>query len=315
MPAILLTGAAGPAGRSLLAQLRHRGVTVVAVDANPARADGPGGATSGAGTVVAPGRGADRPVRVVPLARHVRFLPEIERIAQEGGADLVVPTVSEELPVLAARRDDPGATPVLLGHAKAVADADDKLATATVLRAAAVPVPAFGRPEDFGSVEEAHDALGGALVVKPRVSRGGRGVLLVDAGWRGIWSGMPAQAIVQRFAPGTEYAPVVYRGPSGDTTAVVVLEKTELAQGAVGNAVSVRRVEEPDVADVARRAVVALDLHGPVDLDIRRDHDGVPRVLEVNARFGANSAAAPELLDAVLADLDAWLTGRRRAAS
>ena len=36
---------------------------------------------------------------------------------------------------------------------------------------------------------------------------------------------------------------------------------------------------------------------------LRRRADGVPVVLEVNARFGANSAHAPELLDAALASV------------
>ena len=52
---------------------------------------------------------------------------------------------------------------------------------------------------------------------------------------------------------------------------------------------------------MALAAVRALGLTGPVDVDVRRLVDGRPVVLEVNARFGANSAAAPELLDAVLA--------------
>ena len=43
---------------------------------------------------------------------------------------------------------------------------------------------------------------------------------------------------------------------------------------------------------------------GPVDIDIRRDATGTPRVLEVNARFGANSQAVPELLGLLLRDLD-----------
>jgi carbamoyl-phosphate synthase large subunit len=43
-------------------------------------------------------------------------------------------------------------------------------------------------------------------------------------------------------------------------------------------------------------------LTGPVDVDIRRLADGTPVVLEVNARFGANSTYAPELLDMALAN-------------
>ena len=82
------------------------------------------------------------------------------------------------------------------------------------------------------------------------------------------------------------------------------MEKTELAQGSVGNAVSTRRAEAGeamDVGNLAMGAVRSLGLTGPVDVDVRRRADGTPVVLEVNARFGANSGQAPELLDAVLA--------------
>ena len=39
---------------------------------------------------------------------------------------------------------------------------------------------------------------------------------------------------------------------------------------------------------------------GSARIDVRRLADGTPVVLEVNARFGAVSESAPELLDAVL---------------
>jgi carbamoyl-phosphate synthase large subunit len=128
----------------------------------------------------------------------------------------------------------------------------------------------------------------------------------------GHWDELDSSLIVQRFAPGTEYAPVVLRNrPCSDRDSdpddvVVVLEKTELKEGRVGNAVAVRRVEAPAAADVATLAVAAvrvLGLTGPADVDIRRMPDGMPVILEVNARFGANSAQAPELVDGVLRKL------------
>jgi carbamoyl-phosphate synthase large subunit len=52
---------------------------------------------------------------------------------------------------------------------------------------------------------------------------------------------------------------------------------------------------------LAISAAEALGFVGPLDIDIRRRADGTPVVLEINARFGANIAQAPRVLDAVLA--------------
>jgi carbamoylphosphate synthase large subunit len=106
--------------------------------------------------------------------------------------------------------------------------------------------------------------------------------------------------ILQEFADGTDYAPNVYVSPDGQST-VIVLEKTELKEGKVGNAKSVRRAQDEDVGELAKVAALAVGLVGPLDIDIRRKNDGRPVVLEINARFGANICHAPEVFDAALA--------------
>lgn len=60
----------------------------------------------------------------------------------------------------------------------------------------------------------------------------------------------------------------------------------------------------PDAEAAAAGAALALGLVGPVDMDIRRLEDGTPVVLEINARFGANCARVPDLMDSLLAE---WL--------
>jgi carbamoyl-phosphate synthase large subunit len=282
MARLLVTGAGGPAGSSLVAQLRARGHDVVGADVREL-----------AGAVA------------VPAANDPALVPALARLVRTQRIDVVVPTVSEELPVLADAAPLLAPARVLVAPVEAVRLAHDKLLTARALHAAGVPVPAFGVPDDHPDAAHAVATFGGPVVVKPRVSRGGRGVEVVDDAWDGSWRALPARSIVQAFAPGTEYAPVVYRrAAAAEPDVTVVLEKTELASGRVGNAVAVRRAVADDVADVARRAVLTLGLTGAVDLDVRRDVRGRPVVLEVNARFGANSAAAPELLDAMLADVN-----------
>lgn len=288
-PRVLVTGAGGPAGRAVAAQLKDRGIPVLGTDIRDLPA--------GAGVTA---------VRV-PAASDPELVSALRRLVAAEGINLVIPTVSEELPQLAAFRAGFGRdVRVIIGEPGAVALANDKLYTAWQLASAGVPVPRFGVPGDFASADAAMQALGGPVVVKPRVSRGGRGVLVVDGSRDVDWRHLPDGQIVQEFIPGTEYGPMVFGTPARNSVApfVVVVEKTELAQGNVGNAVSTRRVEvgeATDVGNVAMAAVRELGLAGPVDVDVRRRADGTPVVLEVNARFGANSERAPELLDAVLA--------------
>ena len=292
---VLLTGAAGPAGRSLARQLRDRGYDVIAVDMEPV--DVPGALVS----------------ERVPPASDPEMIGALERVVREHRVDLVLPSVSEELPAVSAavQRFAAAGAEVLVAEPVAVGRAHDKLLTAELLQALGVAVPRFALPSAVPDLGAAVALLGWPVLAKPRVSRGGRGVVVVRRAQDIDWSGLDDSTILQEFAAGTEYAPVVYRepagGPAGDPTAkadlVVVLEKTGLAQGEVGNATGVRRVVQgaDDVAALALAAATAIGVTGPADVDVRRLSDGRPVVLEVNARFGANSASAPELLDRALA--------------
>ena len=294
MVRVLVTGVGGPAGLSLARQLMDQGHWVLGVDMKQVHAS-----AADAVVVVSP---ADAP----------GYLWELRGLVAAHGIGLVVPTVSDELMLMAEAREDfaPGAE-ILIGDPAPVRIANDKYLTMRCLANANVAVPDFALPGDFSSINEAMARLGGSLVVKPRVSRGGRGVQVLERAADGgrnaarVWSALDDSWIVQRFAPGTEYAPVVFRSwhePEQEDL-VVVLEKTELKQGRIGNALSIRRVdtaEAPDVARTAEAASAALGLTGPIDVDVRRRWDGTPVVLEVNARFGANSAYAPQLLETVL---------------
>lgn len=282
----LVTGVGGPAGGSLARQLLSRGVPVIGTDSADIHLPG----------VI---------VRKVPPANDPALPMVLRRIVAEHRIDLVVPTVSEELPVLASSDGKLGTADVVLGAPRAIRSAGDKLLTARRLRACGVVVPDFALPSDFGDFASAVSALGSPVLVKPRVSRGGRGVRVLHSANAADWGRLDDRWIVQQFAPGTEYAPVVYRADGVDRRLdlVVVLEKLALTGGAVGNATGVRRVADSAAADVsiaAIAAVQAIGLTGPADVDIRRLPDGRAAVLEINARFGANSAAAPELIDRVL---------------
>lgn len=275
---ILLTGVGGPAGRSLCRQLRalNPHLRIIATDI----------------------REVEAPVDafiIGPRADSPEHIPFLQSLITEYTVDFFIPTVQDELPVIASAMERLDAQ-VIMSNPRAVTICHDKLLTALYLEAAGVNVPETSTG--------AHTPLSYPLVVKPRVSRGGRGVAVVDTPEELPY--LDDSLITQEFASGTEYCPQVYRSPLSGTVTTVILEKTELREGRVGNAAAVLRLDRKqaeDIAELAEATTRALDLHGPIDMDIRRDATGTPMVLEINARFGANSVHAPEMLSNLLADL------------
>ncbi len=288
-PRVLVTGAGGAAGRALATQLKARGIPVLGADVRELPA--------GSGITA---------VRV-PVASDPELVSVLRRLVSAENVNVVIPAVTGELPQLAAFRPAFGPdVRVIVGGPGPVALAHDRLFTAWQLQSAGVAVPRFGVPRDFSGAEAAMEALGGPVVVRPRVPCGGRGVtVMADGGVDVDWHRLPEGQIVQEFIPGTAYGPMVFGTPGRNAAApfAVVVEKTAQPGPTPGNAVAARRTdtgEAMDVGNVAMAAVRALGLTGPVDVDVRRRADGTPVVLGVTARFGRNSGLAPELLDAVL---------------
>ncbi|QCX27383.1 ATP-grasp domain-containing protein [Nocardioides jishulii] len=289
---IVVTGAGGPAGRTLGAQLTQvadsRRLRVLGVDMTPREVTG------------------YESVEAVPAAADPAYDRAMLALIARHAPDLVVPTVADELPRMAVLTASAGlGNQVVLSAPGPAAIAADKLLTMWALAREGIPVPKHAGADEFTSAPEALSWAGGPVVVKPRVARGGRGVHVVEDPHDEVWERLDGSWIVQAFAPRTEYSPQLYRSPGSGRTTVVVLEKTGRKEGRVGNATTVRRLgdrDAPDVAALAESVVQSLDLVGPVDMDVRRLSDGTPVVLEVNSRFGAVSAHAPELLDHVLAD-------------
>ncbi len=284
MARILVTGVGGPAGQAVAALLVARGHAVFGVDARD----------------IPP---AGFQFTRVPLATAPDFLGTLAALVEERRIELLIPTVTEELPLVAAKWGGASPVPVMIGPAQGVCVANDKYLTCQRLSACGVSVPRYCLPSQVRSAPEVARRLGWPCLGKPRTGRGGRGVAVLEEGnWAAI-SAMDDASILQEFLPGVDYCvdTLVSRRP-GTPPVVVVLEKTRLKEGVVGNAVEVQRREAPDVAALAVAAAACLGFIGPLDVDIRRGADGRPAVLEINARFGANLPRVPEILDAALED-------------
>jgi carbamoylphosphate synthase large subunit len=282
MARFLVTGVGGPAGGNVTTLLLERRHQVVGTDMRLLQPPG---------------------IRFyqVPPADAPDYLTTIHALAVKEQVDLIIPTVSEELPVF-ARDWTWKDIPVSISAAQAVQVANDKYLTNRLLSNQGVSVPRCALPSEVHSPEEVAQKIGWPCISKPRVGRGGREVAWHSEEDWPVIATLDDRYILQEFAAGTDYAPNLYIGPDGQAV-VVTLQKTELKEGIVGNAKQVQRVQAADVAKVALAAARAVGLTGPLDIDIRRRADKVPVVLEINARFGANIRYAPEVLDATLGAL------------
>jgi carbamoyl-phosphate synthase large subunit len=219
---------------------------------------------------------------------------------------LLIPTVSEELPIVARAKTLFTALgcQVMIAPHQAVDIANDKLKTAQFMERSGIAVPLTlteGTPP-----RAVIESLGLPVIAKPRVSRGGRGVVLHTSA-KQLAEEKRNGIIYQEFMSGEEYDVNLFVNHRGKLQSCVVLHKTSLREGLVGNALAVKRVQRNDIAELCSRAAKALGLFGPADIDVRIDASGIPRLLEINARLGANSLSASEVLDDLWADWKSFM--------
>lgn len=289
-PAVLVTGAGGPAGIAVVRRLVALGHSVVAADADP----------SAAGCALA-GRAV-----TVPPADHVRFVDALLGVCAAYGVDALISTVAEELPALAAAADRLAAAGVATWFPDpgAVELCCDKGAFARRMRAAGVPHPATAT-----RVPELED-VPGPWVVKPRAGRGSRGVRLLDdsAEVVGALAADP-DLIAQTRLPGAEFTADALVARDGRLVTVVPRFREETKAG-ISTKGSTFASEA--VTDVVAAALAAVRLTGPANVQGFLADDGSATVVEINPRF---SGGLPLTLAAGADVVSAYLGGIRDAGA
>lgn len=278
---VLVTGLGGPSGKAASRALVERGFTVFGADMLAIQPE--------------PGLAG---MFVVPAARHPTFVDSLDALLEKHRISWLFPTVQEELPAVAAvapQWRDRGIT-VFIPSENTTRICDDKLLTMQALSSAGITVPAF-LPASASSTDVR--LLGLPVISKPRIGRGGRGVTLHHTPPP---TGVRDSDLWQVFMPGPDYDVLTVLDPRDGTTILAqqVFEKIELEHGEIGNATKVAAAVASDVAALATATVLALGLSGPSDIDIRKDLDGKPYVLEINARIGAHTLSAPAIFDTLV---------------
>ena len=285
MKKVLVTGIGGPAGRATARYFRSKGFSVFGTDIRRVVAESDG-------------------FSLVPRADDPGFTRAMLRLIRRERPCLFISTVTEELPhaALMKRRVESWGVKMFTPPLEAVCIANDKFLTARWLGSHDIPIPRTLSDADVEDAMEAGEVLGYPFVAKPRASRGGRGVV-VYFDPEGASAETRTEVVYQEFLGGEEYDVNMFIGPDGEASVTRVLLKTMLKDGIVGNALGVRRTVEHDIATLANRTARVMRLQGPADMDIRRALNGVPKVIEVNARIGANVLEAEDVLEQIIDQL------------
>lgn len=260
---VLVTGAGGPAGVAVIRSLLQRDdVEVFAGDMD--------GWASGLYLVPADRR------RILSPGKSPSFVDELIAMCATDEIDVLFSTVDVELPPLARRRTELSAA--------LAAPALDTLETCLDKFALAVRCAPLLRTPITHLVGPASSAAEWdfPIIVKPRSGAGSRGVRLVHSRADLDALGDDDSLIAQEMLPGDEYSVDVIANAEGHVVAAVPRTRTRVDSGVSIAGLTVRDAELEATATAVAQAI---GLTGVANVQLRRDTNGVPALLEVNPRF------------------------------
>jgi carbamoyl-phosphate synthase large subunit len=264
-PRVLVTGAGGPSGITILRDLADEPLHMIAGDIDP----------YAAGLYLVD---ADRRA-ILPRGDDPAFVDRVLELCRRESVDVLVPTVDTELLPLARAREayaDAGVTLVLASE-RTLASCLDKavlaelcdplvnVPTTTIVDAAfdpaAIPLPA---------------------IVKPRSGSGSRGIRLIERVEELEALERDGTLLVQEHLPGPEFSLDVLARADGVVVGVVPRERLKVDSGI---AVTGRTLHDDGLETFARKVAEAIGLTSVANVQVKGDVNGDPALLEVNPRF------------------------------
>jgi carbamoyl-phosphate synthase large subunit len=220
---------------------------------------------------------ADRSYRV-PMADDPDYINELLAICEAENVRLVVPTIDDELPGIAAAREAFRSIGVMTACSpEATATmCNDKYATCTHLSEAGVAAARSYLPAQLT------DGMLLPLFIKPRVGRGAVGAFPVRTPTElDFFLHYVESPIVQEYLSGPEYTIDVLCDFEGRPLSIVPRERVVIRAGVIDRG---RTVNDPRLIALAEAACQAITFFGPVNIQCRM-RDGEPAIFEINPRF------------------------------
>lgn len=220
---------------------------------------------------------ADRAYRV-PLATDPDYIPELLAICQAERIRLVVPTIDDELPIVAAARSRFAAVGAMTACSMETTAllCNDKYATCQHLRRAGVPAAATWLPTELTPDVKL------PLFIKPRGGRGAVGAFPLHSRRElEFFLQYVHEPVVQEYLDGPEFTIDVLCDFDGQPLSIVPRERVVIRSGVMDRG---RTVKSARLIELARMVCLAIPFAGPINIQCRM-RDGEPVVFEINPRF------------------------------
>lgn len=246
---------------------------------------------------------------VGPKATEPNFVHEILKLCSVEKVDVVLPLVSKELISFSKyiHRFKEVGTEVSISNYETLVKTINKGKLIDTLEKVGIPVPRF---EIVHTVDKLHEALfklgypENPVCMKPTISDGSRGFRILDKqknrmdllyyekpsslyiGFEELFDTLQGcsiipETIVMEYLPFEEYS-VDILAKQGEVIIAIPRLREEISNG-----ISVKGtiVKENDVIQYTSRIVKELQLHGNIGVQVRKDKNHQPKIIEINPRI------------------------------
>jgi carbamoyl-phosphate synthase large subunit len=220
---------------------------------------------------------ADRSA-IVPLISDPRYLDVLRGLVAEHGVGLVVPLTDLDQRLLAAHREELGAT-LLLSPEQVVAAMADKYLAHRFLEERGIASPPTWLPAELP------DRLDFPVLVKAREGFGSRHIYRADDRDELEFHlrRTPVPSLVQRRCRGEEFSIDLLCDFEG--RCLNAIPRT-MIQSKGGESIKGTTIQDAELIELGRSVSEALPIWGPANVQCFREPDGTHLVTDVNPRFG-----------------------------
>ncbi len=222
---------------------------------------------------------------VLPKVTDPGYVECLLKLCKEKKIDLIVPLIDQELEILASSRprfEDEGIH-IAVSSVSTIEICFDKYLTREFAVNNSIPSPLT-----YIDIVEATSAIESGLIDWPLVVKPRKGSASVSIRYcndndqlQVAFNDCPSP-MIQEYLDGQEYGYDIFGDSDGEIVSVYCKQKLSMRAGETDKAVS---VSDPELIALGQKIAWALELYGPMDVDVIVTKDG-PKLLEINPRFG-----------------------------